>query len=618
MNRRLVAAALALLGACHRSAPLPPRNAILATFDTTRADRLAPWGGKPDVAPRLERLAREGAVFETAFSPVPETLPSHTTLLTGLLPPAHGVRVNGTPLPGKVRTIAQVLSEAGFATAAVVGAGVLDPGFGLRRGFDLYDREFLQAERPDAAERRAEEVNAVALEWLRRQDPGRRFFLWVHYYDPHDPYDPPSPFAERFRGRPYEGEIAYADACLGRLLDAAREAGRLDGTLVCAAADHGEGLGEHGELYHSVFLYDSTVRVPLLFWDPGRIPAARIRGVVSLLDVAPTLLDLLGLPVPSAMAGRSLAPSFATGAIDAAGPCYMEANHGAGTYGWAPLRALRTADWKFVRAPRPELYRLRDDPGEARNLLAEEPERVAGMDRTLRAVEERAGSLGETSPPEPEAGRLLAALGYAGSAFPEGPPSDRDPKDRVWEVAHFYRARDLAEKKRYREALEELEPVLEKDPANPEAAFLAGELSWNAGDLSAAEARLARCLELKPDYPNARTLHGIVAAQRGDVAAAEDRFREALRRAPTFSRAKLNYAVLLLNLGRSKEAEPLLRDYVRQRPNAFDGWELLGRLLAVDPSRREEAVSTLERALAVRPGDAEIAGLLRRLKDESR
>ncbi len=606
---------LLLAGACAKAPAPPPRSVLLVTFDTTRADRLSPWGGSPEVSPSIGRLAREGAVFETAFSAVPETLPSHVTILSGLLPPAHGVRVNGTPVPPGVRTMALVLSEAGFATGAVVGAGVLDPGFGLRRGFDLYDRAFLEAERRGEAERRAEEVNGVALDWLRTVAPGRRFFLWVHYFDPHDPYDPPAPFAERFPGRPYEGEIAYADHALGRLLEGTRESGRLDSTLVCVTADHGEGLGDHGESRHSIFLYDSTMRVPLLLWRPGSVPAGRIRGIARLLDVAPTLLDLLGLPVPAGMSGRSLVPALATGAIEAKEGVYMEANHPAGTHGWSALRALRTAEWKFVRAPRSELYDLRSDPAEARDRIREEPDVAARMDRTLLEMERRSAPVGESAPPVPEAGPMLSALGYVGASTATFAASDRDPKDHVWELAHFERARDLADRKLFAEALREMAPVLERDPTNPEAAFLAGQAAWSAGDLETAEARIGRSLALKPDYPNARTLHAIVAAERGDLPAAEARFRETLRGAPTFSRAKLNLAVLLLNQGRKAEAEPLLREYVRERPNAFDGWELLGSLLAEDPASLPEATAALERALAIRPGAAEVAERLRRLRN---
>ena len=612
MTRLLLALLLVAPCACGSGAERP-RNLLLVTLDTTRADRLGAYAGPADTSPRFDALAREGVLFESAFCSIPETLPSHTTLFTALEPPAHGVRINGTPLPRDLRTLAEVLSEAGFATGAVVGAGVLDPGFGLQRGFDFYDRRFLGGGSGEETERKAEEVNEIALRWVSGRDPGRRFFLWVHYYDAHDPYEPPAPFSERFEGREYEGEIAYADEQLGRLLDGLRAGGRLESTLVAVTADHGEGLGDHDEPYHSVFLYDSTVRVPLLLWSPASLPAIRVGGLARLVDLAPTLLELLGSRGLEGTAGRSLVPSITGGAIDPPPPVYLEANHPAAFYGWSALRALRTTEWKFVLAPRRELYRLGPDPLERRNVLDEEPQAAGRLESILRDLEARASASLRPTEVDPEAAEALAALGYAGSSVPET-ASGKDPKDWVWEVPLLYRARDLLRTGRDGEAVDLLESIAEKDDSNPEVAFLLAQAARKTGRLDLADRWLARTLELRPDYANARTLLAIVCAQRGDPRRAEEEFRETIRRAPTFTKAKLNLAILLGSQSRAGEAEALLREVVHERPNSFDGWDALASLLEADPARREDAIEALDRALVLRPGAGAIRVRLDRLR----
>ncbi|MGH7149281.1 MAG: sulfatase-like hydrolase/transferase, partial [Planctomycetota bacterium] len=583
---------------------------LLVTFDTTRADRLAAYGGMGDATPRLDAFFREAVTFETAFCPIPETLPTHATLLTGLSPLAHGVRGNGLPLPKGVRTIAEALREKGWATGAFVGSGALDPSFGLARGFEVYDKDFLQGGGVDFAERRAGEVNAAALAWVRALPKDRRSFLWVHYFDPHAPYEPPEPFASRFAGRPYDGEVAYADACFGELLDALRAEARLADSLVCVAADHGEGLGDHGEPFHSILLYEETVRVPLAICDPGRPGPRRVPGVVRLADVAPTLLDLLGMTIPPDLDGRSLAPFLEGGAVDERA-AYLEANHGAAAYGWAPLRGLRTAEWKYVRAPRPELYRIGDDPREERNLHASESQVAGRLEKMLAEVEARSSAKATASPSaDPDAQAMLSALGYAGGGTAGIPPSGRDPKDYVGAVAVFYRAAEAGRRKRWGEAIALLEPVAREDPQNPEAAILLGEFSWSAGDFAAAERWLSRAVELRPGHPRARLLHAVVAAERGEKDLAEERFREALRWNPTHAETKENHAALLLQVGRGAEAERMLREIVRERPKRASAWKRLITILAADPAREEEAIRALEAAAAARPDVREFALVL--------
>jgi len=347
-------------------------NILLVTLDTTRADRIGCYGYRRAATPILDRLAASGVRFAEALTAAPETLPAHATLLTGLLPPHHGVRINTEGRLGSLhQTLAEVARGRGYQTAAFVSAFVLDARFGLDQGFDHYD-DRVDATRGTAFaagtnERRAGATTDAALAWLRSRDRARPFLLWVHYFDAHAPYDPPEPFASRFAGSLYDGEIAYMDAQLGRLLDGVDAAGPRDKTVVIVVGDHGESLGEHYERTHSVFLYRSTVRVPLVFSNPRLFPKPAVvdGAVVSLADVAPTLLDLLGVEDPPDRDGVSL---LATKADPRRG-VYVESLVPWLDFGWAPLFGLRTLRESYVLAPRPECYDLRTDPEERRNLI---------------------------------------------------------------------------------------------------------------------------------------------------------------------------------------------------------------------------------------------------------
>ncbi|HET6202550.1 MAG TPA: sulfatase-like hydrolase/transferase [Planctomycetota bacterium] len=601
-----------LAAACARSDR--PRSLLLVTFDTTRADRLGAYGGAADVSPNLDALAREGALFESAYSPVPMTLPSHATILTGLEPPAHGAHGNGQILPGDVTNLAGRLSAAGFATAAFLGSSVLDPSTGLARGFEVYDSPRYSS---SGGTRAADETTSRAISWLGAVPAGRRFFLWVHYFDPHDPYAPPEPWDGRFRGRAYEGEIAFADAELARLLEPLRRSGRLEETLVCVTADHGEALGEHEEPTHGLFLYEATARVPLLFRHPPSIPVVRVRGIARLVDVAPTLLDLVGLPLPPDFQGRSLAPSLRAGRIDPALPAYLESEillH----LGGAPLRAIRTEEWKFERAPRPELYRPEEDPAEARNLFESHPEIARELDRRLADLERRIGERARRAPEDPRAEPALVALGYISASLPKGSLPGLDPKDYYPILARASNAVSSLERGRPdAEVLGELERAL---PGGRERAFasLHVALSFAAkGRLDVAGAWVERTLRLRPDLAVAHLLDARLAASRGETARAEEILRETVRLHPTFTEARLRLAQLLVYLSRGAEAEPLLRGVLREWPSSFGAWEALAKLLGAEPARRAEAVEALEEAVRLSPDPAQTRALLEKLAGEA-
>ncbi len=606
--RVLLALAL-LLAACARTEK--PRHLLLVTLDTTRADRLGAYGGSPDVSPTFDALAREGALFERAYAPVPCTLPSHSTLLSGLEPPRHGVRMNGRILPEDVRTLTQRLSGAGFVTGAVIGSSVLDSTAGLSRGFDSYDAPSVRAQ--GAESRTAEEGARRALAWLAGLPSGRRFFLWVHFFDPHDPYEPPPPWDARFPGRAYEGEIACADEGIGRLLRALRESGRLAETLVCVAADHGESLGEHGEPTHGLFLYESTMRVPLLLHHAATVPAVRVEGVARLADVSPTLLDLLGLPPLGEVDGRSLVQSLRAGRVDPERPAYLESEV-LFPFGGAPLYGLRTEEWKFVRAPRPELYRPEEDPGESTNLVERHPQAAAGLDRQLTEIARRLASGARTALEDHRQDSALAALGYLAHSQPEGSFDGLDPKD-------YYPLRAAVDRAvaaiRSGTPDEEVLAAIERefpDATNRAcAAFHVGAGLFFAERFDAALAWAERARRLRPAFAAAAVLEAHAAAAKGDVGRAEAVLRETLRASPRYTDAQLGLARLLVHQRRGAEAEPLLAEIVRERPNAYSGWELLGRILAEDPARRSEAISALEHAVRFSPEPGPSLSLLRAL-----
>ena len=552
MHRTCLPLSLLLAAGC---SPTHPESLLLVTFDTTRADRLGAYGGAADTSPVFDALASKSVLFETAFCPVPETLPSHVTLMTGLEPPEHGVRANGMRLAPDVPTIAEALRARGYATAAVVASPVLDPRFGLERGFDLYDR----VSGDGYTMRRAAEVSASATEWLRSLSPGRPFFLWVHFIDPHHPYDPPSPLAERFRGREYEGEIAHADEGLGAILATLRAERRMESTLVCVTADHGESLGEHGAPWHGVFLYDATVRIPLLISHPASLAPRRVRGPARLVDVAPTLLDLLGRPPLPGMSGRSLAASLESDEIESPAPVYLE-THYPEQLGCAPLRGLRTAEWKYVRAPRPELYEVVGDPGELRDRAAADPERVARMDRVLAEVERKLAGKEGALGIDPDHASMLAGLGYFGGLAPPRSGAARDAKDVIGIVAAIDRAITLENAGKGEEAKSHFEEVVGADPLGAGAAFAIASHLRIAGKRPAARSWAERAIARDSTFAPARVLLAELAAAGGDLGTAENQLSEAVRLAPESVTARIHLSRLLLATDRRESAVDLLRE----------------------------------------------------------
>jgi arylsulfatase A-like enzyme/Tfp pilus assembly protein PilF len=442
----LLLAAAAADPAARQSSARP--NVVLLTLDTLRADRLGAYGYKPAATPNLDRLAREGIRFDDATTQSPLTGPAHTALLTGQIPTRLGIKTNaGAPIPEGAVTLAEALKTAGYRTGGFVGAFVLDRQYGFAQGFDAFDAEFrsYRAENKTDVQRSADEVLAPALKWIAAGGSapgGQPFFAWLHFYDAHTPYAPPPPYRARFAGRPYDGEIAYVDAAVGRVLAALTASGQLERTIVVAVADHGESLGEHGEEEHGIFLYEPVIHIPWIVRLPNRERAgAVVAEQVRSIDLLPTLIDLTGGRAPAGIDGESLAAVMRGQPRRDPPASYADAHYPQLNFGWSLLRSLRVGEWKYIDAPKPELYDLRADRAERRNALVDRANVAARMASELQRVRRTFGAAAEAQAPQPDPETLarLRSLGYVGIAAPSGTATGADPKDKIADFTRFKR-----------------------------------------------------------------------------------------------------------------------------------------------------------------------------------
>ena len=554
-----------------------PFNVVLITVDTLRADRLGSYGSQRTATPHMDALAAEGARFSNAASTVPFTLPAHSSLMTGTYPPYHGVRENvGYRLGSDLPTLAEALSAGGWTTAGFVSAFVLDSRWGIARGFATYVDDF------DATETRSGNLGAVqrdgaetvseALRWLDGRPPGP-VFVWLHLFEPHDPYTPPEPYLSRYAGRPYDGEVAYADELVGRFRTGLEEREILDRSLVILTGDHGEGLGQHKEGFHGFFVYDSTVHVPLIVRPPFPDLAGKVVAEpVSHVDLLPTILEIAGLPVPAHAQGRSLWPLLEDardgGAEDGEeAAVYSESMYPLVHYGWAPLRSLRTGTWKLIDAPRPELYDLAADPGERENVVLQERRlyrRLKGrLDALVERIESPADGQGGRADVDEESVRQLEALGYlAGrggvSIAAEGDVERADPKDRIDLHQQVMTARSELGEGDPGAARERLEAVLESDSSMVDAHQMLGTIAMQEERFELAASHFQNALAVKDDHLEA--LFGLANAYRkiGRREEALVGFERLLALEPGNSRAAAAASELLTAAGRPSEATGVL------------------------------------------------------------
>ncbi|HOW86366.1 MAG TPA: sulfatase-like hydrolase/transferase [Candidatus Aminicenantes bacterium] len=578
-------------------------NVLLITLDTTRADRIGSYGWTGARTPSLDFLASNGIRFANAYCQVPLTLPSHSSLMTGTYPLYHQVRNNGSyRLKGDLATLAEVLKDAGFRTAAFVSSFTVNSRFGLNQGFEVYDDRWGSggALEDSGSERRAAATAASFSRWLEAN--GRqKFFGWVHFYDPHLPYDPPSPFKEQFAGRPYDGEIASMDESIGRIVDQLRDQGLLENTLIVVAGDHGEALGEKGELDHGLYIYDVTLKVPLIIYGGKRLP----RGIVvpsrvRLVDVMPTVLEILGLPQSGRVQGLSLLDHILGRRKDDLGS-YIESYYPRENYNWSELVGLIDGNWKYIRAPREELYDLAGDPAEERNEIGREGRRGADLRRKLEEmVREQSSALEAGRVMTSEEKERLRSLGYLAGSAPAGAPGQAlpDPKDKIEEFAGICRAKILEFEGDLGKAVESYRALIASYPAAPDHYSRLADVHIRQGDLEAAAGVLAQGIGRVPEAPLLRSKLSLVCFRLGRFEEASRAAGEALDMDPLDYNALVSSGWIMSRSGRYGEAI----DYFR-------------RALDIEPGNRSLRLDQA-RALAAAGRQAEALEIYGTLKDE--
>ena len=608
-----LALGLAFGPGCGRTTPVAPPaerpNVLLVTIDTLRADRVGCYGRAQALTPTMDGLAARGVRFATAVAHVPLTAPSHASILTGVTPLGHGVRDNGGyALPPQIRTAAEDFGQAGYRTAAFVSGFPLNRRFGFDRGFETYDDHLPKGNDPRRAlhvERFADATTDAVLRWMVEPDPspGRRpFFLWVHYYDPHAPYEPPAEFAARFAAEPYDGEVAFVDAQLARLLRKLEEKGELVRTLILVTADHGESLGEHGEQSHGLFIYDSTLRVPFLVAGPGIAPGRVAETVARGIDVLPTLLEGAGFPPRPEIEGRSLRPAIEGREMSDA-PAYAETLYPQRELGWAPLFAWRTSRHKMIEAPKPELYDLEKDPGEAQNRAAGENARFVEMQQKLQAALSRPAP-DAASAVDAEAAERLRALGYVGGGG--GAPvaagaSLRDPKDGVRLLPGLNKGM-MAVRTEPAVAIRELTAVLAEDPgllvARRSLAMAYGE----SGQYARAVTELRRLQKDAILSAEDEVVLGdnLRFAGRFDEATAV--LQETARKNPRFAQPWISLAEVRIKQGKLGDASAAYEHVLQIAPDHVEALRGLGDLAFVEQNL-DESARRYGRILDVEPGD---------------
>ncbi len=524
----IFAALVSLLVGCGTGSGPDAKNAVLITLDTVRADALTCYGGREGITPHLDELAEEGVLYEAAYAVTPLTLPSHSSMLTGLYPLRHTLRVNSdSALPTTAVTLAELAKEADIETGAIIAAVVLDDAYRLDQGFDRYDAPLRPGSTKTAhyPDRNWLEVLESVDRWFEERDRGRRFFLWIHLWDAHGPWNPPPEFRRRAQGQPYLAEVAIVDEAVGRIVAKLRDEGVFDDTAVLVVGDHGEAFMEHGEVSHGVYCYEPTLRVPMILRYPdGRRAGERSEEIASVVDVYPTLTEALGLRAPSSIDGTSLY----SGTRPADRGVYFESYYGYVSYDWSPIAGWIDAKGKYVHSTEPEFFRLASDPGEMKNLAAAEDEELERYRAAIRKVAARPVlEPGEAVALDGGLGETLAALGYSGAST-----------RRI-----------------------ELPPPL-ADTGLPPAAATAEELrlivqatdALNSGNMKAAEMLHRRVLERNPNNHRSREMLGIFLLTERKFEEAAEQFRRVLGSERGSASAAANLGVCMQRSGQPDEA----------------------------------------------------------------
>ncbi len=607
----------------HASEAAACPNIILVTLDTTRADRMGFLGSKRGLTPNLDALARQSAVFTRAYAQAPLTSVSHATILTGTYPQFHGVVDFPMVLAKDLPYAPEILHSHGYQTAAFLGSLALDPkggAPGFERGFDTYDANFRPEDmrkkgRYQSIERRGGEVLTRALAWLDKHPQGP-FFLWVHLYDAHDPYDPPEPYKTRFAAQPYDGGIAYEDAVVGKLMQQLKTRGLFAGAVIAVMADHGESLGAHGEDTHGVFVYDETIQVPLLIKRPRQEVEERIENRVELVDVLPTLLQTTGIEIPPQVQGKSLLGLMRAGtsedvAADAwPDSAYAQADYAHLAYGWAALQSLRTGKYLYIQAPHRELYNQTVDPKAAHNLASASTAIADTLAGRLEAFRQKTTSSRQAPKAslDPERAQELAALGYvvsASNASKAGPSEQgADPKDRIGTVNTIRELNFVMEEGRYADAIPVLQKLAADYPDMSMVHFKLGTCYMELHDFANAVPPLRKAAKLEPDFTMAQMDLGESLMRTGGFDEAAAAFEAVTARIPNLMDAQLLLEIAYAKANRFSEAIKQSEYVLKILPEHFGSYMILGRALAMSGDL-QGAIPKLQKAATLRPDSPE-------------
>jgi arylsulfatase A-like enzyme/Tfp pilus assembly protein PilF len=550
-------------------------NVLLITIDTLRADHLPAYGYSNVKTPNLDRIASESYLFNRAYAHVPLTFPSHSSILTGRLPISHGVRDNGGyHLEDSETTLAEVLKSKGYTTAGFVSAFILDSVFNLQQGFDFYYDNFDVAEYqgldPRSIQRRADEIEAEAEHWLD-QNSNKKFFAWVHFYDPHDPYNPPEPYRSEYSTEPYDGEIAFTDEYVGKLVSKLESSGQLDRTILIVTGDHGEGLGEHGESTHGMFIYNSTMHVPLFI----RLPHGKkkiVDAVVGHIDLEPTILDMLGIPIPANVNGASLLPVL-QGKEKKERFAYVESLYCKLHYGWSGLEGITSQKYKYIQAPRPEFFDLEKDAKELQNVEKENNSLARVMKSQLQEIISQYGNKNAKAQQkvDPEVEEKLRSLGYIGASVSPSKESESiDPKDKIHLAVKAQEAAGAALENKYQLALQLIEPVLKEEGQLTEGLYVAGVAYAGVGDYDRAIDTLQKVLAITPDHAMAQYNLGTAYLMKNDFQQAEFWLNKVVEASPKYIAAHLKLGQAYVADKKPEKAAPHFKTAMSFYENALE------------------------------------------------
>ena len=601
-------------------APAPQRpNVILISIDTCRADHLGCYDPANPLTPTIDRFAETATLFANAVAPVPLTLPSHASMLTGKIPLVHGTHVNGVLVSAKNVTLAEVLSEAGYDTGAIVSAIVLDRRQGLDQGFGTYNDRLVEAGAP-RTERHARTTSQTAMHWLSQRSGQRPFFLFLHYFDPHEPYLAPEGYADRFGpedAQQYAAEVAYVDHYIGQVLDRIKELGLYESSLIIITSDHGEMLGEHGEIDHGYFIYEPAIKVPLIVKLPGQRQPQRVEDAVGLVDIVPTVCSAVGAEPPADIQGRDLlSPRPPVGPAEPPERyLYSESMRPLIFYNAHPLSGLVGRRWKYIHSARPELYDLLADPNETNDLAKAQPDQTMLMSRRLRALFSELADRAvraEQADLDSRTRELLAGLGYAGAGRRMEMVYDvdgDDAKDLIdYHNAFTHDLLDLCREGKNAEAMELCRKLVAQRPQATQSHASLGNLLELAGRHEEAVLHYDRCVELDPNEPMIRVARGDLYATMGRTEDALTDYQEALALDPGYIEAHLSLAQMYLRQGQPDKAVQAYEAVVATRPGHVRALLNLASLYVDHLHAPDKALSPAERAVELTPANPRALG----------